>query len=847
MGLFGSNSQTFVSSSIYNLAGDIQDRPNFLKTTVLSGVIGDSDSLGDTIRNGYKSGPGMQLRNFARWARGASGYSDVIGFTSGSIATGNRLDGYKLAQQIPNQGKTVSIQSMSLDYADITWWAEQWILANKPQRIGTNWHADYLNGTCYITYADRSVDSFVPANFDEHAQYIFAAYTLTTGKSTGALVPGSTVQLGTAAFPSTAGWGLISSQLTPVTLQLTAVSVQGMNTTNVFERITYVGIDPTNPQQTISNRQVMTQTESIVVAGGGTTTSVSRSYRIDTQKIINSVVTGLQVFIYRQGGGNGVLDAMFALPDDMGSFFPYIPVRIDNKMVSPTYKPDVYAMAKKAYKRATGGKFDELVDKINDNDSINDLDYVYIVFGCSVNAPEVAAKKYIWAFFEKIMKSASYSPRQYARFKEQWAVAQASMDAYNAWVQGGGSASQQPPKLTPFPALPTQSFEIKTSSTSNLNFNMKISWNGIETASGAGLQPGHKAGDIWWTINGADVFTQHLRLSNDPNLPLTTWSQQVPNVTLWWQLDDNNWKSLTLYGLKHQNFIYGGKSVDIGITDAINDPKESPFLIPLHEDIFKSLGMKDSSQLGTACCYLYFNCYQVVKKPWYATGLFSIIMIIVIIVITIVTWGTGTGPAAAAYGAIGAAVGLTGTAAIIAGMVISMIAAMVLSKILGVAAKAVFGEKVGAIVGAIATVVVMVVGMNMAGGGTWATSLSQLTSPANMLQLTNAVAQGVTEYINTETQDVIKQTNDLLESYNEKSADVQDAYRALGMGDGAIFDPMQLTDIGSLAQPQAYQYEPASSFLNRTLMTGSDIADLQNALISQFTSLTLDPNQSLVT
>jgi hypothetical protein len=850
MGFFSAGSTTMVSSVIYNMAGDIKDRANFLKTAALAGVIGETASIADTIRDAYKVGPGMTLRRFATWAKGHSGYEDTIGFTSGSISTGNKLDAYKLAQQIPNQGKTVALQTTDLDYADITWWAEQWILANKPRLIETDWHADYLNGYCYITYADRSVDSFVPANFDPEAKYIFATYTLMSAKSAQALVTGSVVQLGTAAFPDTTGWGLTSSTLTPVTLQLSAISVQGMNTTNVFEKTTYMGIDPAKPSQTYSTRQVMTQVEE--VKANGATTTVNRWYRIDTQKVINTAVSGLNIFIYKQGGGNATLDAMFALPDDMGSFFPYIPVRIDNKMVSKTYKPDVYAMAKKGYKRATGGKFDELIDKINENASLKDIDYAYVVFGCSVNAEEVTAKKYIWAFFEKVMNSASFSPRQYQRFREQWVIAQASQDKYDAWVSAHGITQATPPAVTPFPALPVQFFEIKTSSNSNINFNMKISWNGIESASGAGIKdPTHKVGDMWWKVNGAETFTRTQRVSNlygDGTVDGTvTFSKQVPNVTLYWQVDSNNWKSLTFYGLLHQNFIYDGKSVDTSITDAIKDTEESPFIIPLHEDIYKSLGMRDSTQLATACTYLYINCYQVVKKKWYQSWWFSVVMIIIIIVITVLTWGTGTGPTMSAYAAIGAAVGLTGTAAIIAGMVITMIAAMILSKILGVVAKAIFGEKIGAIVGAIATVVVMVYGGAALTGGNMAAATSQLTSPSTLLSLTSAVAQGVSEYLQIEAGDVIKQTSDMLESYNEKNAAVQDAYQALGMGNDAVFDPMQLTDVGKTSGLANYHYEPASSFLSRTLMTGSDVAELNTTLISEFTSLTLDLSQNLVT
>jgi hypothetical protein len=53
--------------------------------------------------------------------------------------------------------------------------------------------------------------------------------------------------------------------------------------------------------------------------------------------------------------------------------------------------------------------------------------------------------------------------------------------------------------------------------------------------------------------------------------------------------------------------------------------------------------------------------------------------------------------------------------------------------------------------------------------------------------------------------------------------------------------------VGSLRQLPTLTLEPPSTFLNRTLMTGSDIAELTSTLITQYTSLTLDMNQNLVT
>jgi hypothetical protein len=235
----------------------------------------------------------------------------------------------------------------------------------------------------------------------------------------------------------------------------------------------------------------------------------------------------------------------------------------------------------------------------------------------------------------------------------------------------------------------------------------------------------------------------------------------------------------------------------------------------------------------------------VVKQKWYQTGLFQIVMIIIIIVITVLSWGTATGPATAAYGAIGAAIGLTGTAAIIAGFVISMIAAMILMKLIGIAAKAAFGDKVGAIVSAVASIVMIVYGAGVANGGGFAEGVSQLTSPQNLLAITNAVGDGIVQYQQAEISDIAQQTQDMLGQYNTQMKAVADKY-ADTFGSGVtLIDPLAVTEASTSSH--AMVIEPPSAFLNRTLMTGSDIAELNSTLISEFTSLTLDINQNLAT
>jgi hypothetical protein len=900
MGIFSGGPTTVVSSVVYNMAGDVNKRPDFLKSTVTMGVIGDSgQSMGDTLSSAYLNGPGMKFRSFARWAA-SSGYTDTVGITLGQITTGNSLDTAVLAEQIPHVAPyAVSLQTSDLGIADSMWWAADYISQHHPELFSTDWHADYDGTTIVITYADKTTESFVPVGLDVNAKYIYGAYTLVSGTSAAAVVPGATVSLGSSeAFPAVDTWirDSLTDTVQPVVLNttvLTEVSYSNGNpgssssTTTpadssyheihgVYENTVYKGIDPADTTRTYSIRSIQYQDQTGAVTagtpvvttstedmGGGvtrtartTTTTdtvvLSRSYRTDTQDITNNTFSAVKVFIYQYDTGNPVLDAMFNAPVDMGTFFPYIPVRVDNKFISESYQPDVYAAAKKAYKKAMSAKFDDLVDKIADNASLGDIDYAYVVFGVSLNVADVKCKNYIYTFFKTVMESAAFPAHAYTNWQTEWAAAKASQVAYAQWLNdnwGTGTDNlASMPAVLPYPALPAQSVKVFSSETSNMNFNIWMNWNGVEETSGAGMKSAdHPVGDMWFEIESPDTYEETYSSVGDTGVSTTTNTITVTRVTLYSQVSANNWTALTLLGLWHRNLIYGGKSVDISAVDALRDTDESGFIIPLHEGIYRATPLVDGTQMATACCFLVFNCYEVVRKKWYQSGIFAVVMIIIIIVITIVTLGTGTGPATAGYAAIGTAIGLTGTAAILAGMAITMIASIILMKVLSLVATKIFGDKVGAIVGAIATVVIMVVGMNLIGGGSWTTALSSLTSPSNLLKLTAAVGNGIAEYTQASANDLIKQTQDLMSQYNASMEQVSALYAEnIGTGMG-VFDAMTLTDstVGSLRGPMVL--EPPSTFLNRTLMTGSDIAELNTALISQYTSLTLDLDQNLVT
>lgn len=266
------------------------------------------------------------------------------------------------------------------------------------------------------------------------------------------------------------------------------------------------------------------------------------------------------------------------------------------------------------------------------------------------------------------------------------------------------------------------------------------------------------------------------------------------------------------------------------------DDDDSGFLVPIQYDIFREMSLVDSTQLSTQCVNIIFNCYQIVKKKWYQKGWFKVFLIIAVIVITFYTGGLG-GSAGGLLGgnaAVGAALGFAGAAAVIAGAVANMVAAMIVTKLITYVSVQALGDKIGSIVAAIATIVTLQIGAGLNSGQSMASMWSNFMSPTNLLNLTNSVGNGYAGMIQADTADILKKSAEAADDFRKQSLKLQENYaEQFGYG-SAVFDPMSLTEAGG-----GFFTETSDAFLSRTLLTGIDIAQMSNDLITNFTELSL--------
>lgn len=886
MGLF-SSTKIYVSSTVYNLAGPEEDRPNYLKSLVLGNIISEVDfDIAETLQSGYIKGPGIQLRNFLLWAEIPANYG-TIGVPLGGFTTSYAVDNSILIANIAHDpAATVNISEVVVEGADIFYWADQWMLVNYPaEEPETTWSSDYDETAkqVVVTLIDETEHRFTPVGFDQSANYIYTTYNISTPGTAGPVVTGSTTVLAlTDPWPDTTGYTLVSSgdvvDNTNLTTTTTAVSTysDGRPATTVtsstsaltpwheihgiWSKQVYQGQDP-NPlvdrtwaiKSTMCQDQTShvedtttTSTATEIIAGGVTKTTVTtvvrdiivldRTWRIDTQDVTILTFTPSQMWIYKIGSGIPALDASVTNSSATDQYYPFIPMRLNNVPVDATNFPDYYPLAKRALKKSVSGKYDTLLDNINANKSIADMDYIYYVFGVSANVIENDCRIYMYDYFKALCDAQTYTALDLAAYKTANAAAVTANNTYQAWKSAQYNPSSPlfgtpEPPVAVMPSIPTNGVRITTIGvpgvTLTSNYDIRITWQAITETTGTGLIDSsvpRANGEIWWETGFNEFFATAF---------FSGRTIFVDGMDLHCQIDQNTWKTLNIRGMVHRNYIYGGKYVEIGLSDAVNDADESGFIIPLHQPTYKLMPLTRKTQMSTACCFAVINCYVVKKTGFFGSFFFKIILFIAIIAISVYF-----PPAVGLLGtnvAIGAALGLTGLAAAIVGAVANFIAAALLLKVVNVIAIAVFGAKIGAIIGAIVGFAAMTFGSGIFNVGySFSSIASHLGNITSIIKMASAVGGGIEGYIKGAIQDLSANLTELGQEANTESLAYQNLYAENVGYDRAQFDPTALTGYTTLNP------EDPQTFLNRTQMTGSDNIDLQMSLISNFADISLD-------
>lgn len=526
-----------------------------------------------------------------------------------------------------------------------------------------------------------------------------------------------------------------------------------------------------------------------------------------------------RIHIYRIGTGNATLDALYVPGADQDDFFPAIPLRINNVPINhPMFAAD-YPQIARAYKKSMGEKIDKVLDAIQNNPNVGDIDYATVMFGVELTTQETCGLRYLYEFFRSLILVQSFTPGSFTSFL-------------------GTAAPTFPSNAVlsrPFKPEPRANV-IRVNGTHPLmvHNDIRLNWLFIDETIHAGLgRPGAKPGDLWFQDRLNIVINNG---ANDGSIlgMFFTIGYRIPHSRLFYQTGVNTFQVLDIYGMVHQNFVYGGVAVELSTSAALSGVDEEGFIVPLHIPTLKKLPLLMSNQLALSNRHVVMNCFSVVKVRWYQRGVFKILLgILISIVVAFVFPGAG-GLLGSALN-IGTSAGLTGASAIILGATVNAVAAMVLVAILEQAGAALFGEEFAAIFAVVASFFVMQAVGNWASGAGFTIDWGAMMRMDNLLGLLNSAIDAVGKWIQGELGAIQTEMGEASEQY-ERDLDALNkrAYELLGAGGGAI-DPLMFTE----TQSRFYPAESRDAFLRRTLMTGSDLIDLSFSMIEDFVDLNL--------
>jgi len=547
---------------------------------------------------------------------------------------------------------------------------------------------------------------------------------------------------------------------------------------------------------------------------------------------------------YREGSGNSELDVFFSSDNSVDEFYPELPLRVNNVSINHGSMSSTKAHVNKAFKKLTGSSIEYLAEQIDNNANVDAIDHAFIMHGVPLNTSNQSGLEYIYKFFENLIAYQGNTNSKFALFETaqgtmiedeineaRWSTAfentpEPAHPLYVANADLGAKTSVQPPTFT-----------LKIDGSAALD--LRLRWNNIRELSFTGngarfdnnqTRPLLKRGEHLIIQDVSNTF----KLKQWQNGNIYWNNEDLPKFYLIRQYHKNYYTVLEITGAMHSNYVYGSHAVHITAAEAFADSKESPFLVPLHYPTVKEMGINQLEDLSRNCTYLLVNSYQVVRTSWWQDN-FRWIVAIVAIVITVATGGLGAGVLGTNL-SVGTAVGLTGTAAIIAGAVINMVAATILTTLIMEASKKIFGDEVGRVIGVIASVITI---SYLSGDFGEAFELTDLFNADKLISLSNAASNAYVEFLNADTMDIIEQMDNAQTAYEEESERLMAlAEEVLGVTNVA-FNPMIFTDATE------YFGESRQSFLDRTLMTGSDIAQISHGIIESFVDINLTLPRSI--
>ena len=464
-------------------------------------------------------------------------------------------------------------------------------------------------------------------------------------------------------------------------------------------------------------------------------------------------------WMYRYGAGTyPTLDAVFVNgPAVSGEYFPFAYFRYNKQSVISNKTTQAYLTSKKMVK-FLGIDYDTMAEAIDENPDIADVEQAMMVMAVPAVSTNPVEARYLFDYFDNLHA-----------------------------VMGGGSSSIQTGILS---RLSNDVSAQNTIVIKDSQFKMTLNNSGIYKRIAAGSIGAVGTYNNSYVVGGSEtVFV-------DPETGATSITTTPTKTHVYRrQIAVGLYEEITVQDLKMTYFVFGNYTT-------VGDENDDILLIPIDRSISKNYSIGDREVLYSRSLHFVFNSRVVTKVKWYQTGVFKVLMLVVAVVITIYNPPAGL-----------AAMGLTGTALVVAAVVITLVVGQIIQTAFKLFVKA-FGADIAQ---AIAIVALIYGGYRVFqnGGslqGTWASELLQLSSGLQSAALQDKFS-------------------DLLEQQDQFNLFVEEQ-------EDLLESAQKLLETSNLLAPYVIFGEKPEDFYNRTIHYGN-IGTLGITAISSYVDIAL--------
>lgn len=384
---------------------------------------------------------------------------------------------------------------------------------------------------------------------------------------------------------------------------------------------------------------------------------------------------------YQEGSGNTTLDNLIKNNGITGSrtFYPVIPVRTNTSWYSGTSAEYIGKALKQLHlydaklgpKDSYGKLQNILIEGINKSGkgSLDDIDYMTIILGVSINSRNKADQRYMFEFFYNI----------YVNYKLMNGETPQGVSGGLPTYSGQGNLKKF--FGTVFKKIGDEGstgFTRFTLYNASSNLNLIYDWGHAEYFEANGKwQPKAKVGE-YGVLAGLlkHAWSEYIPKTDSEGNLIYIYNEDTGrnelqyevvqresyiNETLFcYQSSENRWHFVMFAGLGLTNLVYAGKTVYTDAYDAVKESdstntlqysfkedsdgtydeytlfnfsyvensgrEPSAFIVPLEQSTFYEIGVPYEVDISYGCQYLVCNCWEKKKVRWYQHGWFSVLL-----------------------------------------------------------------------------------------------------------------------------------------------------------------------------------------------------------------------------